>query len=79
MRKACDLLAEGRYGLKQIATRVGYATGAAFSNAFKRWSGTTPGAYRRSLGKRHDQVATPPGGGNGVCSPQALPVVCHGS
>lgn len=49
MGKACDLLGESQYGLKQIATRVGYATSAAFSKTFKRWSGVSPGAYRRRL------------------------------
>jgi AraC-like DNA-binding protein len=47
MRKACSLLVEEEYGVKQIAGRVGYATDAAFSNAFKRWSGKAPGTYRR--------------------------------
>ena len=49
MQKACDLLADGQCGIKEIATRVGYATAAAFSNAFKRWSGTSPGVYRQLL------------------------------
>jgi AraC-like DNA-binding protein len=49
MEKARALLDEGRRGLKQIATLVGYATGATFSNAFKRWGGVAPGAYRRRV------------------------------
>ena len=52
MQKACTLLSEGRYGIKKIASLSGYATEAAFSNAFKRWSGKTPGAFRRiALGR----------------------------
>ncbi len=51
MQKACELLAEGQYGIKQIASQVGYASKAAFSNAFKRWSGQSPQAYRRRLPK----------------------------
>lgn len=47
MQKACRLLTEERRGLKEIAGQVGYATEAAFSNAFKRWSGQAPGAFRR--------------------------------
>ena len=47
MQKACELLAEDRYGIKQIASQVGYASKAAFSNAFKRWSGQSPLVYRR--------------------------------
>lgn len=52
MEKACALLAEGQCGIKEIATFVGYATTAAFGNAFKRWSGKSPGNYRRVFSKR---------------------------
>lgn len=47
MRRACELLVEDRFGLKEIAARSGYASEAAFSNAFKRWAGVAPGRYRR--------------------------------
>jgi AraC-like DNA-binding protein len=47
MRKACDLLMEDHYAIKEIASRVGYASDAAFSSAFKRWNGKAPGAFRR--------------------------------
>ncbi len=47
MGLARDLIAEGRSGVKQIAAQLGYATRDAFSIAFKRWSGLSPGAYRR--------------------------------
>ena len=48
MQRAAELLVGGRCGIKEIAAQVGYATRAAFSNAFKRWSGgTSPGAYKR--------------------------------
>jgi AraC-like DNA-binding protein len=46
MSKACRLLLDSKQGIKQIAKRVGYATNAAFCNAFKQWSGTSPGAFR---------------------------------
>jgi AraC-like DNA-binding protein/mannose-6-phosphate isomerase-like protein (cupin superfamily) len=49
LQKACDLLRENQYGLKEIAARVGYASEAAFSNAFKRWTGNAPGVYRRAF------------------------------
>jgi AraC-like DNA-binding protein len=48
MRKACELLTDDRYGIKKIASLSGYSTEAAFANAFKRWSGKTPGTFRRS-------------------------------
>lgn len=31
-----------------IATRVGYESAPSFTKAFKRWQGTSPGAYRRA-------------------------------
>jgi AraC-like DNA-binding protein len=46
MRAACRLLRQDPAGLKEIANRVGYAAESAFSAAFKRWSGRSPGAYR---------------------------------
>jgi AraC-like DNA-binding protein len=46
MQKACALLTEGRHSIKEIAGLVGYATAAAFSNSFKRWSGQSPGYFR---------------------------------
>ena len=49
LQKAAGLLRDGSSGLAEIAARVGYESDAAFNKAFKRWMGTTPGAYRRSL------------------------------
>jgi len=54
MQKACALLAEGRCEIKEIASRIGYTTRTAFSNAFRRWSGLSPGRYRRLA---HDSTA----------------------
>lgn len=47
MSKAAQLITEGRLRFKQIAGKVGYKTEAAFNTAFKRWSGVSPGEYRR--------------------------------
>lgn len=47
MSKAAQLITEGRFRFKQIAGKVGYKTEAAFNTAFKRWSGVSPGEYRR--------------------------------
>ncbi|MCW5935960.1 MAG: AraC family transcriptional regulator [Fimbriimonadaceae bacterium] len=49
VQKACELLRETKKGLDEIAWRVGYESGAAFSRAFKREMGVSPGAFRRSL------------------------------
>lgn len=36
--------------IEEISGRVGYSDAAAFSNAFKRWTGVSPNAYRRNHG-----------------------------
>jgi AraC-like DNA-binding protein len=36
--------------LESLAERLGYSDVANFSRAFRRWTGTTPGAFRRSRG-----------------------------
>lgn len=43
---AAKLLCESPAALDQIAARVGYETAAAFSKAFRRIHGTSPGRYR---------------------------------
>lgn len=47
VQKACELLREGRRTLDEVAWRVGYESGAAFSRAFKRQTGVAPGAFRK--------------------------------
>ncbi len=53
MRTACRLLQDSTIGLKEVSSRVGYDSVSAFSTAFKRYSGTAPGDYRR-----RDQAAS---------------------
>ncbi|HEY8461126.1 MAG TPA: AraC family transcriptional regulator, partial [Blastocatellia bacterium] len=48
MHKAVEMLREGRLTTSEIASLVGYESEAAFSKAFKKWSGQGPGAFRRS-------------------------------
>ena len=45
---ATRLLKDGGVSVGAVAHRVGYATEAAFSNAFQRVMGVRPGAYRRA-------------------------------
>ncbi len=51
MRKAKDLLRDERLGIKAVSAKVGYATESAFSNAFKRYTGESPGACRAKMRK----------------------------
>jgi AraC-like DNA-binding protein len=46
MRKAQQMIHDGRATIKEVGVRVGYASEAAFSRAFKRWVGVPPIMYR---------------------------------
>lgn len=47
LEKAAAMLHQGAAGVSQVASSVGYDSGAAFGKAFKRIVGVAPGAYRR--------------------------------
>ncbi|MCW5940075.1 MAG: AraC family transcriptional regulator [Fimbriimonadaceae bacterium] len=47
IQRACELLRESRKTLNEVAWRVGYESGAAFSRAFRREVGVSPGQFRR--------------------------------
>jgi AraC-like DNA-binding protein len=47
MTKAAQFLRESEMPLSELATAIGYQSEASFNRAFKRWGGSTPGAYRR--------------------------------
>lgn len=47
-RMARELLALTRLASADIAVSLGYASPSAFNRAFRRWSGTTPMAWRQS-------------------------------
>jgi AraC-like DNA-binding protein len=46
--KALLLLRSRELSVDAVAERLGYADVTSFSRAFRRWTGTTPAAYRRS-------------------------------
>ena len=50
MQVAAQHLREGRCSIAQIAFEVGYDSEAAFSRAFKREFGASPGIWRRQAG-----------------------------
>ncbi|MCX5296635.1 AraC family transcriptional regulator [Streptomyces sp. NBC_00193] len=43
-------LAESREPIAELAARLGFSEDTAFHRAFRRWTGTTPGAYRIASG-----------------------------
>lgn len=46
MRRAAMLMANPHANLKSLSRQLGYSSEAAFSVAFKRWSGMSPGRFR---------------------------------
>jgi AraC-like DNA-binding protein len=49
LEKALLLLRSARYTIKDVSERMGYSTTTNFVRAFRRWTGRTPAAYRRSM------------------------------
>lgn len=47
LRRACELLKHTEYSVEDIALSCGYQDPAAFSKAFRRHYGQTPGKYRK--------------------------------
>jgi AraC-like DNA-binding protein len=47
--RASTLLRNERSTLRVVAAALGYGSEAAFAAAFKRYSGTTPGAHRAAV------------------------------
>jgi AraC-like DNA-binding protein len=50
--ESARLLCDPKLHLIEVASRLGYAEQTSFTRAFRRWMGTTPGAWRSSQGIR---------------------------
>jgi len=50
---ATTFLARPELSIRDVAQRTGFADEDAFAKAWKRWTGQTPGAFRRQLGPRN--------------------------
>ncbi len=48
-RVALELIRRPELGIDEVADRLGYAERSNFTHAFSRWTGMTPGAFRRRL------------------------------
>lgn len=49
MEKAKNLLADPRYKIADISSRVGYSDGNYFGKSFKKYTGLSPSEYREKL------------------------------
>ena len=54
MQLAADRLRHGKDGIARIAADIGYESEAAFSRAFKRVTGVSPGRWRQGAGDSFD-------------------------
>ena len=43
------MLEDSRASIPEIATSLGYSDYVSFTRAFKRWTGNTPGAWRKQV------------------------------
>jgi AraC-like DNA-binding protein len=49
LKKAAELLAEGKYKINEVAYMVGYTVHANFSRDFNKQFGVTPSAYVNNM------------------------------
>jgi len=56
-RHATTLLEQGEMQITRVAMQLGYADPSHFVRAFRRWTGQTPGEFRRSLGITRTSMA----------------------
>jgi AraC-like DNA-binding protein len=54
---ALNLLENDTLALTEIAFSLGYSEVSAFNHAFRRWTGQSPGQYRRARAAGRDSIA----------------------
>ncbi|MFG6300451.1 MULTISPECIES: GlxA family transcriptional regulator [Streptomyces] len=65
VRQAQHLLETTEHSVERIASQVGFGSPTSFRDRFKRTTGVSPHAYRRTFGRRR----VPDAGGRGAMSP----------
>lgn len=60
--RAKELLAEHAFRVEDVGRRLGFADAVAFRRAFRRWTGTTPAAFRAANRTSQDQEERKPAG-----------------
>ena len=72
---ARQLVEHTKMPLLEISAALGYADASAFTRAFRRWSRTTPSAWREDRGRRRGANCQAPAGAAGytrtACDPRA--------
>lgn len=65
MALAQDALGRGAKSLDRLADDIGYESASAFSTAFRRWVGISPGAFARSRESAAQSISLPSASKNG--------------
>jgi AraC-like DNA-binding protein len=52
---AINLLCQPNMTVTEVAALTGFQESSAFHRAFKKWTGVSPGAYRRSNAEEPDE------------------------
>jgi AraC-like DNA-binding protein len=70
---AIDLLSADAFTVAEVATRTGFRETSAFHRAFKKWTGISPGGYRRGSDMRRGLIcpATSTGGQSSLAGVEA--------
>jgi AraC-like DNA-binding protein len=68
---AMRLLAQPELSVERIAEQVGYSSAANFYRAFRRWTGSSPGAFREAMTPAASADAKPANGSPPAATPAA--------